>query len=155
MSSWFLIWIGPIPIARENKYFCRSLLFSGPKVASRNACCLFRLCTFTESFFSQIPRSPRKLKWFSLLATIIISSFLKNRYDCDANLTRLAIYYFLAPPFLQRLLLDAQNCSGESALFRAMFIGRASMAALLLDEGAASFSMARVQEDMNKRVREN
>ena len=53
----------------------------------------------------------------------------------------------------QRLLLDAQNCSGESALFRAMFIGRASMSALLLDEGAASFSMARVQEDMNKRVR--
>ncbi len=49
--------------------------------------------------------------------------------------------------------MDAQNCSGESALFRSMFHGRTSMTHLLLDEGAASFAMARVQEDMSKRVR--
>ncbi len=55
---------------------------------------------------------------------------------------------------LQRLLLDAQNCSGESALFRSMFIGRSlEMTHLLLDEGAASFIMARVQEDVAKRVK--
>ena len=49
-------------------------------------------------------------------------------------------------------MLDAQNCSGESALFRSMFHGRMAMTSLLLDEGAASFAMARVQEDMQKRV---
>ncbi len=53
----------------------------------------------------------------------------------------------------KRLLLDAQNCSGESALFRSMFHGRSPMSHLLLDEGAASFAMARVQEDVQKRVR--
>ena len=53
---------------------------------------------------------------------------------------------------LQRLLLDAQNCSGESALWRAMFNGKTSTVHLLLDEGAASFTMARVKESVHRRV---
>ena len=55
--------------------------------------------------------------------------------------------------YFQRLLLDAQNCSGESALWRSMFYGKLSMSHLLLDEGAASFTMARVQENILRRAR--
>lgn len=71
----------------------------------------------------QIPKSKRKSEWS------------KKRLLCC-----------LSYKTFQALLLDAQNCSGESALFRAMFQGKRSITHLLLDEGASSFSMARVQK---------
>ena len=49
--------------------------------------------------------------------------------------------------------MDAQNCSGESALFRSLFHGKMEMTHLLLNEGAASFIMARVQEDLQRKVK--
>jgi hypothetical protein len=50
-------------------------------------------------------------------------------------------------------LLDAQNCSGESAIWRAMFHGLRGCAHLLLHEGALPATAARVQLLRPKRVR--
>lgn len=52
----------------------------------------------------------------------------------------------------KRLLLDAQNCSGESALWRAMFNRRLDCSDVLLLEGARSHTMARVQEATSKQI---
>ena len=46
----------------------------------------------------------------------------------------------------KRVLIDAQNCCGETALWRSMFHGRMDVSKLLLDENANTVFCARVQE---------
>ena len=46
----------------------------------------------------------------------------------------------------KRVLIDAQNCCGESSLWRAMFHGRLDCSKLLLNENANTSLLARIQE---------
>ena len=46
----------------------------------------------------------------------------------------------------KRVLIDAQNCCGETALWRSMFHGRLDCSKLLLEENANTVFCARVQE---------
>ena len=46
----------------------------------------------------------------------------------------------------KRVLIDAQNCCGETALWRSMFHGRMDCSKLLLEENANTVFCARVQE---------
>ena len=55
-------------------------------------------------------------------------------------------------PFFQRILLDAQNCGGESALWRSLYHGLLDCTHLLLHEGALSSTSARVIPVKPKRV---
>ena len=45
----------------------------------------------------------------------------------------------------QRLLLDAQNCTGETALWRSMFYGKMDCTNLLLQDNANNALQTRVQ----------
>eukprot|EP00095_Tigriopus_kingsejongensis_P000506 maker-scaffold367_size194084-snap-gene-0.47 protein:Tk00506 transcript:maker-scaffold367_size194084-snap-gene-0.47-mRNA-1 annotation:"hypothetical protein L798_04728" len=91
----------------------------------------------------------------ALLERMIAMRALINLTDFHGTTPLMDLVGGSAPPqrlteifqFIQSLgltfALDVQNCSGESALWRAMFKGHLPVSKLLLDEGAASFTMAR------------